>query len=91
MQGEEEVNNMISMTFGNMPTFEQFEKQFDEVVSGNKYRIRNCKVHGNSDYTCRELYDEVKAAVEGTWDTDNENSRINVASSIMYTLGFEWI
>jgi hypothetical protein len=83
---------MISMTFGTMPTYEQFEAQFDELCP-DTYRIRNCKVHGNADYTCRELYAEVKKAVDDSenWDLDNENSPINVASSILYTLGFEWI
>ena len=87
------LGGMRSMSFGVMPSFKEFEKAFDDELRGGKYRIRAGASGSGGDYegsyTARELYDLVNE-IKDEGDFDDQNSGMNFASSIMYSLGFEW-
>jgi hypothetical protein len=89
----------MSMTHGEMPPKEQFEAAFREHVHGSRYTITS-GASGSLDeyagsYTADELYDLVES-IRYNWaetedSRDIDNCGASVASSIMQTLGFEWI
>jgi len=79
------------LTFGVAPEFRDFERRFDLACPSGFYEIRNCKVHGDADYTCSQLFSQILAAINGDFDLDDDSSDISVASSMLYTLGIEWI
>jgi hypothetical protein len=76
----------ISMTYGILPDFELFLNHFDQHVHGTLYKIRNCRKFGNVDLTVFELY----RSLEELNDSYNEED-LSLASSILSTLGFEWV
>lgn len=77
---------MKSMTFGVVPSKKEFRAAYEREVHYGKYTIRNCKIVGNASYDCDELYRLVKALAK----SKHEEKEL-LASSIMFTLGFEWI
>lgn len=88
---------MTSLTYGVLPEFGEFEKAFDVVVTTGRYRIclSSCDSRamdkyslGDGSYTCEELYKCVQAI---TQDKDATDEALDVVSSILTTLGFEWV
>jgi hypothetical protein len=85
---------MISLTFGVMPTREQFAECFSREVPGGVYRIRNDKLMGDADFDEQELWDEINEHVSAPdWlNTLGDDTSIeSLISCILYTLGIEWI
>jgi len=80
------------MTYGVMPTLEEFERAFDEKCPSGMFTVRNCKRVGNENYTCFGLWTEVQTAVL-EWGLNEESSEAagNWASAILASLGFEWV
>lgn len=78
-----------SMTFGEIPSFDEFHAAFNAEVEGLCYTIRSgltaLPMDADGDHNVSQLYDLVKRLSEG----DDESQ--SLASSIMGTLGFEWI
>jgi hypothetical protein len=78
-----------SMTYGVLPTVEEFGEAFSEEVDGGVYRIKSglTPLPGNADgeHTMSELWELVKKLAEGS------DEEMSVASDILSTLGFEWI
>lgn len=92
-----EAEEFVSMNYGDMPTKKQFDKAF-EREAGDSYNIKlgssdsraaDGTIIGDGDYDSDELYKGVKQLVK-KWEKGSEPAG-NVASSILYTLGFEWI
>lgn len=85
------------MTYGVVPDYATFEKHFDEEVPRGMYNIRLSsgdsknvgKLVGDGEYTCKELYNVIKK-LKDAWENGNEAAG-DFASSIMETLGFEWV
>ncbi len=75
-----------SMSYGNLPTKKEFEKAFEEQVNGIYYRIRNDKYIGTIDLTESELWTHLKRAIK-----INRDIGLDWASTVLDTLGFEWI
>jgi hypothetical protein len=77
------------MTYGVLPTEEEFEKAFFDEVESGIYRIKSglTPLPGDADgeHTMSELWELVKRLAEGS---EEEQS---LASDILSTLGFEWI
>ena len=80
------TGKMKSMTWGTMPTYEEFVDAFDEEVDRATYRITNDPTGYDGEYNPAKLYD----MVEKLKDSKDEKEQ-DLASSIMQTLGFEWI
>lgn len=91
---------LTSMTFGVVPEFKDFQKNFKKSVKGNKTYNFDLKgedartmekigIDSYGDWTDRELYDIVKK-LKKAWDKGDDNAG-NLASAIMDTLDFEWI
>lgn len=84
-----------TMTWGVIPDWKSFSEAFREDLGEGPYEIRNCReldavYHGgNIDFTCEELYDFILEAEGHGFDTNHELS--DLVSSILYTLGFEWV
>jgi len=75
-----------------MPSFELFDEHFDAMVDGLYYEIRGTSWDG--DWTAQELYDLIEEATtdEAAWDAlDDLDGDLSLASSVLYTLHFEWI
>ena len=86
---------MISMTFGEMPDFDEFEEAFDREVGDGRYEIRAGQLapewFPDGDYTAIELYRLINKMKDNWGDDDDDDSPAQVASDIMGTLGFEWV
>lgn len=97
---------MHSMTYGVMPTQEQFQAAFDQECPKGVYRIRNLSVSdsvavadfqlGDGDWTALQLWEAINeidhfqpGAEEGL--QRRHDSAMDLVSSILDTLGFEWI
>lgn len=87
-----------SMTFGVMPPFKEFKKAFDEVIPDGEYEMRLGRtdveaaegtILGTGVYSAKDLYKGVQQLTEKFYDGDDNAG--SLASSIMETLGFEWI
>lgn len=84
----------MSMTYGTLPPKEAFEQVFTEECPDGVYEIRNCREldavydGGNVDFDCEGLWDFLESAVESF---DGNHEATDLASSILYTLGFEWV
>jgi len=88
-----------SMTYGTLPSIEAFEKAFDaELGEDERYRIRLSRSDskaadgtsiGDGEYTADELYRGLEELVK-KFERGREAAG-DLASSILSTLGFEWI
>ena len=92
---------VTSMTFGVMPSFKDFQKNFKRSVKGSKlypYTLKgedktaahNAGIPVSGEFTDKELYDIVKK-LNKTWEYDGDEDAGSLASGIMDTLDFEWI
>ena len=83
-----------SMSYGTLPEKAVFEQAFAEECPDGVYQIRNCREldavydGGNVDFDCEKLWAFLESACEA--GEDNHDG-YDVASSILYTLGFEWV
>jgi len=93
---------MISMTYGELPTFEQYDAAWDELeaegeLRGGKFHFGNDKRIGTDALNKFELWEEIQKAnkeygelLEG--DTDQDPELIgDWLSSVLSCLGFEWV
>lgn len=76
-----------SMTFGELPSYPMFKKHWDAYVFWPAYVITKHKHEGQ--YTLHELY-ELVVKLRFQWDNGDEEAG-NDASSILETLGIEWV
>lgn len=90
---------MRSYNYGTVPPFSVFDKAFKKSVTGDRYDIRlsasDFKAAENTSidsgrFTSQELYKGVKELVR-EWETGENETAGDLASSILYTLGIEWI
>jgi hypothetical protein len=91
---------MISMTFGEMPTRDQFDSQFQRFEDQNGidlFRFGDDKRLGNCSLTRNELWAELEK-VHAEYSTlladDGEDDPEDVGqwlSCVLEVLGFEWI
>lgn len=84
MEGQQKIR----LTYGTLPDFETFERHFGKgtfpIHHGSSGRGRIRPAEGN--YTARELYAELQNLV--SYEDDEASSWV---SSILSTLGFEWV
>jgi len=92
------TESLKSMTFGEMPDFEEFKAAFEKEVPGATYSIEAGPVakgkikEVEGEYDVKALYDLV-GKLKDDWEEDEEgeDSGARIAGDIMGTLGFEWI
>jgi hypothetical protein len=77
----------MTLTYGEMPTYEEFKEHFKELCPSGIYVVEaySCSY----EYTCKELWDYLLVCV-GNWEDDSTNS-LTEAEVIMETLDFEWV
>lgn len=80
---------MISMTFGNIPSYDVFECKFDEVCESGRFKFGNDRRVGTDEFTCTELYSEVVMATK-EHDEGDEVAGYWV-SAVLGILDIEWI
>lgn len=97
-----------SMTYGQMPDWEEWDRAFDREIERGRYNIRlgasdsraaDGTPIGDGDYSSKDLYNGVTALVRkwqggkgsGRFTRKQRDAAGEFASSIMETLGFEWI
>jgi hypothetical protein len=90
---------MTSMNYGEVPEFRDFQKNFKKSVRAMSYNYdlkgadaRTADKVGiptGGDWSDKELYTIVNK-LKKAWDKGDDNAG-DLASSIMYTLNFEWI
>ena len=83
-----------TFTYGHLPTYPAFEYAFlNEFVKypydNHTYAIRNDPYYGSGDLTCSDLYDALEVAV-AKWESGNDAAG-QFASSVLMTLGLEWV
>jgi len=92
------ANPHVALTYGKMPTKKQFEASFERLVPDGQYEIRlsladleaaESTIIGDGLYDADELYKGVRQLTK-KWDRGDEAAG-DLASSILYTLEFEWI
>lgn len=96
---------MQSMTYGNLPTREQFDVAFDAECPGGFRIVLNPSDSravdgfklGDGCLTADQLWSAITEIVD-RWRTDTgdeageyQDQRVDLVSSILYALGFEWI
>lgn len=88
------MHTKTTMTYGQLPSLEQFEQAFDAGEAEGPFRFRNDKRVGNADFNCSELYKEVQAATKEHHEASDRKTRDDAgewASAVLYHLGFEWV
>jgi hypothetical protein len=78
------------LTYGVLPSYEDFEEAFDAEVPNSTYQIRNDRGGADGDYTARQLYSLVKEQTE-LFNEDGDDEAGDFASAVLSTLGYEWI
>jgi hypothetical protein len=85
---------MRTLNFGQLPDLNQFRDSFHSFCPDGIYRVRNSLVIENGDYTVDTLWDLLVKLID-VWDNDPiqevSEQAGNLASSILETLGFEWV
>lgn len=88
----------ITLTYGVLPTKEQFEEQYVKTLGSdcNIYKVRNCKTVGNQDYTITALWGTInlfynRAERDIRIDSIKANEYSDWISCVLETLGIEWI
>ena len=79
-----------SMSYGVLPTKEEFDAAFDEECPSGQFRFGNDPIVGNSTLTCDELWEELQYEHE-VWETAGNEESGDWCSSVLTVLGFEWI
>lgn len=81
---------MYSLTYGRLPTRHVFNDSwklsFPKEGYRAIYRIRNDKIVGDVDWTIDEVHQWIVNAING-----GDKKELDLASSILYTLGIEWV
>lgn len=83
---------MMSLTYGQLPTQEQFDFSFtdlDSYFSIGGFMFRNDKRVGTIVLSRSELWKELNKAVYEWGNGDNETG--DWCSCVLQCLGFEWI
>jgi len=81
---------MKTLTYGVLPTQEQFDAAFERECSSGAFRFGNDPRVGTCALTASELWRElVKARAE--WDKDHNETPEGWISGVLYSLGFEWV
>jgi len=81
---------MIRMTFGVLPSVEDFYSQFKKVCESGRFSFRNDLYVGNDSLSTSELWDLVQTMVADYEETSSEEIG-NWCSCVLQVLGFEWI
>lgn len=82
-----------SMTYGEMPGRQEFYDAFKrEDLPRGRYRISNSRseIVPDGDYTDDELFDLTQKLAR-MWENEHDVEAGDWASSILQTLGFEWV
>ncbi len=104
---------MISLSYGQVPDFDEFEQQFyasPDVPHTGMYCIilsesdarmhEECGLYAARMYDCESLYafvDSLSAVADGhhshgePWSEQQMDWAGSFASSIMFTLGYDWV
>lgn len=89
----------ISLTYGVLPRFEDFEaafeaelgdKPFTYTLRGNDAEVASeLGIPDDGAFSPRKLYKVIETLTEALHDGDDDAG--DIASSILYSLGIEWI
>lgn len=88
---------MKSMSWGDMPTFEEFKEAFNRECAGGSYEIvagagvDSVMLRASGSYTAERLFELVDTMREDWEGEEDGDSPARLAGDIMSTLGFEWI
>lgn len=97
--GRPEVTAMITMTYGNMPTREQFDTQFESLCPDGTFAFGNDKRLGTCALDADGLWEALQAANRDYEELlDEMPGRGNDPeivgswmSGVLYCLGIEWV
>lgn len=93
-----------TITYGNMPPWDVFNKAFEEEMEGRLYNIvlkgtdaaatLNFKL-GDGNWNAADLYEACREITEYSPATERfvavHDEAMNIVSSILYTLKIEWV
>ena len=92
---------MRSMTYGTLPTFNDYEAAFDRECEDGEFSFGNDSRVGTCRLSKHKLWDELQKAVkesETFWEDFDPSSgnpdgddSANWAGTVLNVLGFEWI
>ncbi len=94
IHAESRWSKYISVTWGTMPTFEEFERAFDEVCEDGEFQFGNDRIVGSDKLNVYELWDTVNdvwvraGGAPTVADADADEAWV---SDILLTLGWEWV
>jgi hypothetical protein len=99
-------DDMISMTYGVLPTFEQFAEAFAVACPDGEYEVKAGPLHDefeavggsgldvpagcSSSYDVKRLWRLVRE-LTAIWEDEMDYDAGDDASSILFTLGIEWV
>lgn len=88
------IEKMDSMTYGNLPPFNDFKKRVGDSYNYNlkgsdANTARKVKIPANGDFDAKELYTIIKK-LKTAWENGDDNAG-DIASGILSTLDYEWI
>lgn len=86
---EAALNVFKHLTYGVLPDEATFSSAFEENVQSGTYSIQNDKSVGSGQFSEAQLYKLLQDLVKKFEDGDDEAG--DTASSILYTLGIEWV
>lgn len=85
---------MRTLTYGVLPTREEFETAFDQYVPGIRFEFDNDPRVGTCELTASELWQELEDAV-GAWESARYHKTREAAgqwcSAVLSVLGFKWV
>ena len=79
-----------SMTYGVMPSRSAFETAFERECPNGTFSVGNDKMHGNRTFTESELWTAVSEAAN-SWQDEGDEGAGDWASTVLDSLGFEWV
>ena len=79
-----------SLSFGQLPTSDEFFEIYDKELGDKLYEIGNCSRVGDVEWTDSELWEEIKLATR-EWEENGDEEAAFWVSSVLSTLYIEWI
>ncbi len=83
-----------TLSYGELPKYEQFEVAFNSYCLSGVFRIRNCPIldavypGGSVDLTMEQTWAALEQARDG-WKDNHELG--DIAEHILNHLGFDWV
>lgn len=79
------------MTYGQMPTREEFDAAFEEICPDGYFKFGNDPIYGDSWVTASDLWAKMNSIMESAIAPDEDAEQVDWVGDVLNVLGFEWV